>query len=76
MADADSIVERLERISLGLDALQNLGVLATEVRHSTVDLVVVGAPLQQISGTLQEEVSELIELLKRGGVVRLEVAHG
>lgn len=71
MADADSIVDRLEAVSLGLDALENLGVLATEVRHSTVDLVIVGAPLQQIARHLQEQVSRLIEDVKRGGA-----AHG
>ena len=71
MADVHSIVDRLEAVSLGLDALENLGVLATQVRHSTLDLVVVGAPLQQISKQLQEQVCGLIEDLKRGGA-----AHG
>lgn len=73
MADINSIVLRLESVSLGLDALERLGDLATEVRSTQLGLECVGAPLSFLSGALQHQVNELIVELK---AARLGVVNG
>lgn len=70
MADADSIVARLERVSLGLDALERLGELAGATHQENVPTYCVGAPLGFLASELQELVCQVIVELKAGG------AHG
>jgi len=66
MAECDCIVDRLERVSLGISALQRLGELVVEVGVSTLSFEAAGAPLMALSAVAQEELSAVIVELKRG----------
>lgn len=68
MADQD-FIDRLERLSLGLDGLEKLGDLAVDA-----NIVVVGAPLVSLAAALQRDLGELIELAHAQKQPRL--AHG
>lgn len=73
MADANSIVARLERVSLGLDALEKIGELADAAHLGNVPPSTIGAPVAFIASSVHELLCDAIQDLKRPA---LEVAHG